>query len=164
MGRKSNKLEDIWSLIEVKGADECWPWLGRRTPNGYAIISVKRQYQVSRVVCWMRNPEEISLLAGKNRKDMQIVLHSCDNPGCCNPGHLSVGTPKQNTQDMIAKGRRGKMRGETAGRAKLSHEDVKRIREASLFGAMHLDLAQIYGVSGPTISQVVNRKVYRCVP
>lgn len=34
-----------------------------------------------------------------------VVMHSCDNPRCINPEHLSVGTLKDNTQDMMRKGR-----------------------------------------------------------
>ena len=39
--------------------------------------------------------------------DSLLVLHNCDNPKCCNPDHLFLGTNKDNTQDMIAKGRHG---------------------------------------------------------
>ena len=35
-----------------------------------------------------------------------VVMHTCDNPGCCNPNHLILGTQRQNIEDCIAKGRR----------------------------------------------------------
>jgi hypothetical protein len=46
--------------------------------------------------------------------DGMVVCHHCDNPRCVRPEHLFLGTPKDNTQDMIRKGRfangRGKYR------------------------------------------------------
>jgi hypothetical protein len=41
-------------------------------------------------------------------------MHSCDNPPCVNPAHLSIGTQKDNTLDSIAKGRTGRRQRATA--------------------------------------------------
>lgn len=38
-------------------------------------------------------------------KDGNYVLHKCDVPGCVNPDHLWQGSPQDNVQDAIAKGR-----------------------------------------------------------
>ncbi len=128
------------------------------------MISIKHKtYRITRILCHLRNPEEISIRAEANGGGRKIVLHSCDVPGCCNPNHLSVGLPKDNTRDMISKGRRADMRGEKGGRSKLSNEDVKRIREARLFGAMQKDLAAAYGVSVPTISTAIGGHYYGVV-
>lgn len=35
----------------------------------------------------------------------EVVMHLCDNPACCNPDHLTLGTPKDNVHDAILKGR-----------------------------------------------------------
>lgn len=164
MGRKANKPEDVWKFIAKSGENECWLWTGNHSVAGYAIISIKHKtYRVSRIVCHLRDPESIPMRATANGSDRKIALHSCDNTGCCNPTHLSVGLPKQNTEDMIYKNRRAYMKGEQGGRAKLSNEDVKRIREAYRFGAYQKDLAQIYGVSVPTISTAISGKHYGCV-
>lgn len=88
------------------------------------------------------------------------VLHHCDVPGCWEPLHLWAGTPKENTADMIAKGRhldgrrisgnkhRGKpseTRGENHPKAKLTHADVLAIKAQPK--RKGTDLAAEYGIS-----------------
>jgi hypothetical protein len=46
------------------------------------------------------------LIVAKDGEEV-LVMHSCDNPPCCNPAHLSVGTDLDNIHDMLAKGRAG---------------------------------------------------------
>lgn len=79
----------------------------------------------------------------------RLVLHRCDNPRCLRPSHLFAGTPRDNVDDMIAKGRgrwRGG-RGERHASAKLTAEAVREIRASSELGTV---LAERYGV-GPTV-------------
>lgn len=161
MGRPSNKPDDVWRYIEKRGVDECWPWTGAKSPAGYGVFQLAgEQYRAIRIVCWLRDPESITLRAAENSADRRIALHSCDNTGCCNPKHLTVGVPRANTQDMISKGRRPDFKGERGGNAKLSSADILRIREARLFGALQKDLAATHGVSVPTISAAVNHHHY----
>ena len=56
------------------------------------------------------------------------VLHRCDVPTCVNPAHLFLGTQRDNVADMDAKGRRRPARGERDGAAKLTEEQVLKIR------------------------------------
>lgn len=60
--------------------------------------------------------------------DGLCVLHGCDNPGCCNPSHLFLGTRKDNNEDRHAKGRSGDHRGSLNGRVKLTEKDVRQIK------------------------------------
>lgn len=99
------------------------------------------------------------------------VLHHCDNPPCCRPSHLFLGTPADNMADMDRKGRRrtGNCAGEANGRAKLTEAQVQairaeyaaaprkvRIRRGSLS-----DIAARYGVTTTMIGYVVKRKFWR---
>jgi len=89
------------------------------------------------------------------------VLHTCDNPGCVNPGHLWVGTQADNNRDRAAKGRGGgeKRRGIRNGRAKLTGEQVAKIRRLYASGDISQEgLALAFGVSQPQISRIVRRE------
>ena len=56
------------------------------------------------------------------------VLHKCDNPRCVEINHLFLGTLKDNTQDMLRKGRHRPARGEKHGQAVLSEALVRELR------------------------------------
>ena len=87
----------LWSRIDRSGPGGCWVWQGSRHPYGYGSIrSGKTSLYTHRVAYECRR--------GKIPEGM-CVLHRGDNPACCNPGHLFLGTRKDNADDMIRKGR-----------------------------------------------------------
>ncbi len=96
--------------------------------------------------------------------DGMFVLHKCDTPLCIEPDHLFPGTPKDNTRDMMAKGRQkffiGKviLRGERAPSAKLSDADVDAIRVAVFDGESQHSVARRYGVSQGHVSALIRKK------
>jgi hypothetical protein len=76
----------------------CWLWTGTLSQQGYGrLVSNYREYPASRAaaIVWLGFDPDSELW----------VLHKCDNPPCFNPDHLWIGTPKENTRDMMAKGR-----------------------------------------------------------
>lgn len=87
----------LWSRVEKTAS--CWNWTGFCGLKGYGYISTKRNskpLQVHRVAYELTNGE---IPIGK------MVLHTCDNPRCVNPDHLTVGTAADNTHDMMRKHR-----------------------------------------------------------
>jgi hypothetical protein len=108
------------------------------------------------------------------------VLHKCDNPRCVNPSHLFLGSHKDNTQDMIRKGRRGYTgvsgdsnpsrthpeclaRGSSHGMAKLSEGQVLEILKLRKVGYTQARLGKMFGVSREQIKNIVNNKQWRHV-
>lgn len=75
----------------------CWTWRAYTNPNGYGQFRRGGQsYLAHRAAyCLFNGP----VIDGIN------VLHKCDNPPCCNPEHLFLGTQKENMQDCARKGR-----------------------------------------------------------
>lgn len=93
--------ERFW--LHVQKTESCWVWTAHRNNNGYGLMRVgyginRATVSVHRLSWKMHNGEPPP---GK------CVLHKCDNPPCVNPDHLFLGTHRDNTQDMIRKGRRG---------------------------------------------------------
>ena len=91
-------LSRFWGKIDVKGANECWPWKNSlRGSLGYG------QFRIGDKIC---DSHRIALeLKEGPLKKGRYVCHSCDSPKCCNPRHLFAGTQKNNMDDMTDKGR-----------------------------------------------------------
>lgn len=58
-----------------------------------------------------------------------LVCHTCDNPPCCNPEHLFLGSHSENQLDAVSKGRQGMMHGEAHPSSKLTMEIARQIRQ-----------------------------------
>ena len=135
----------------------CWLWDGATTGRmGYGTIrtgslcdGTRRNEGAHRV--------SYELHVGPIPEGLH-VLHRCDVPACVNPDHLFLGTPADNTADMMAKGRQRK--GESENRSKLTEADVREIRRRSESGEEGRALAPEFGVCEGTISMVINRKTW----
>ena len=90
----------LWRNTAKKGPDDCWPWHGTRDRYGYGRIVCLNSIQKAHRVSYE--------MANGPIQDGLLVMHSCDNPNCVNPAHLSVGTQKQNMKDASARGRLAK--------------------------------------------------------
>jgi hypothetical protein len=112
MGRELLGLEAIatrfWGYVEQGTWNVCWPWQAHRNWCGYGRFSLYGLFGVQRLVLAHRFCYQLSY--GEIPKGMQ-VLHKCDNPPCCNPFHLFLGTQQDNIADMTRKGRHRKHSG-----------------------------------------------------
>lgn len=87
------------------------------------------------------------------------VLHRCDNPPCCNPEHLFLGTHKDNMADMRNKGR--SLTGSKHSLAKLTEEDVRSIRSMLATGETQRVVAAKFGVAQQHVSKISNRSSWK---
>lgn len=92
----------LWSRIEKRGADECWPWTGAVSVFGHGRFRVgKRLYLPHRLIFSL----ECEAIQDVPEYHGTVVMHTCDNPACCNPQHLRTGKQHHNVRDMADKGR-----------------------------------------------------------
>lgn len=95
-------LAKFWERIEVLGEEDCWEWTRAKHRFGYGMMRVNTVLHTAHRLAYMDYMGQIP--------DGLVVRHKCDNPACCNPHHLELGTQKDNLDDATKRGRldRGK--------------------------------------------------------
>jgi hypothetical protein len=141
----------FWSRVDIKSDAECWAWIGAKTKRGYGVYAplpgvLLRTHRVA-----------YALFNGQFDESL-FVCHKCDNPICCNPSHLFLGTVKDNTADMDKKGRRANVSGEANGAAKLTIEQVRAIYSDP---RTNKQIADDYQIEPTLASQIRLRKIWR---
>jgi hypothetical protein len=152
------QLQRFWSKVDKTSSPQCcWLWLAATLGGKYGRVCINGCYLYTHRVAW-------ELLVGPIPTD-KWVLHKCpggSNPRCCNPDHLYLGTPLQNSADMISEGRSA--RGERHWCAKLTMVSVKAIRHLYATGEYtQAELATQFGVSTFVISLLLRHRTWKCV-
>ena len=146
--RKQLERARFWAKVNIGAPNECWLWTASRNGRaGYGNAVVGRRCVGAHRVAWSLTNGPIP--------DGLVVMHSCDNPPCCNPAHLSVGTNGDNIRDAAAKGRLSKP---SPNLRKLSTDAVIAIQTRVRNGERQKDLAAEYGVSVCWVWRLVNGK------
>jgi hypothetical protein len=144
--------EQVQGIIRDRSTAQpngCWNWDGPCTPYGkFMWLGDQGAHRAS---------ARAFHLDGASIPSGHVVRHSCDNPSCVNPDHLSVGSYADNTRDMDDRGRRKQARGADLPQTKLSEGDVHAIRNGYANGDItQRQLAAQYGVSPSQISRCIN--------
>jgi hypothetical protein len=143
-------VEAFWSRVGVAEEDVCWPWTGPKTDRGYGLYA-----PLPGVV--MRTHRVAYALHNGGIDDGLLVCHRCDNPSCCNPKHLFLGTNSDNMRDMVAKGRNKPLNGESNPNAKLTSEQARAIY---LDPRTNQEIAAAYCVASSLVSLIRRRQVW----
>ena len=148
--------ERFWE--KVKKTNGCWEWQGALLDRGYGVFQISGRTVRAHRFAYMLSKGPIA--------HGLFVCHLCDNPRCVKPEHLFLGTPQENNQDMVLKGRaryigpRNPPRHEQHHKARLGELGVQRLRVVG-DALPQIDLAAIFGVSKQTISAVLRREVWK---
>lgn len=133
----------------------CYIWLGS-TARGYGKIRYKAKIMLIHRVVWLLNKGTIP--------EGLFVLHRCDTPPCVRVDHLFLGTPRDNTQDCMRKGRlrSGLPPIEQNSIAKLTRVQVQDIRQMYRQGCLTInEIAPIFGVHKETIRKIVRGRTWK---
>lgn len=170
----------FWKYVDrSNGQESCWEWLGYKSSGGYGrfglVVPKRKTVSAHRLV--------YELEIGPITEGL-FVCHKCDNPSCVNPKHLFLGTAKDNMKDAVLKGRiaRGdrqglrqhperratgsrhgfythpekRLHGERNGRARLTWDDVRKIRAEYATGTIsQTQLAKKYGIRQCQVSEII---------
>lgn len=159
---RKQTASSFWEKVDIKGQNDCWNWKKSKKLNGYGQLLWNYKNVYSHRTAW--------ILSNGDIPQGLFVCHKCDNPACCNPNHLWLGTPITNVLDMMNKGRyylnsnRAWAHGSTHYSSKFTNETIVKIRK------MYEDkpnqykwLADLFNVSSNCIYAIVTRKTWKHV-
>ena len=149
MARPVTSLAARIERMVAKQPGGCWLWLGKTDTCGYGRMKVGRRLVRAHRVAYESFVGAIP--------DSASVLHSCDVPACCFPGHLRVGTSAMNVADKVERNRQAKG---TQLRAKLTEASVLGILAD---GRSHRVIADDYGVSHNIVGRIKRRQDWKHV-
>ena len=141
--------ERYWAKVEIKGADECWPWKAGLSGMGYGNFWANGRMMIA-------SRYSLELKLGRALERGEHALHTCDNPLCQNPAHLFLGSPRDNAVDRESKGRGGHVCGDANGSAKLTKSDIAGIKELRKRGWIHKSIAGAYRISGSQVGKILS--------
>jgi len=128
----------------ISWQDDCWEWSGGKA-KCYGVWKINGKMMLVHRWAYEAFVGPIP--------DGYLVCHSCDNRSCVNPKHLFAGTHKDNSQDMVFKGRH-------RGNQKITKSDVKYIRRT---GMSAQDIQEKYGLKKSQAYRIINRKTWQHV-
>jgi hypothetical protein len=147
----SDRSERFWSHVNKKGPDECWEWTATRHRQGYGLFydvtpeGDRAGQRYAHIVAYELGVGPVP--------DGKEIRHSCDNPPCCNPNHLELGTHQENMEDRSKRNR--------TNITKITFEQVGEIRRLAQEGIPQTEIARQFEISASNVSCIVSRKTRR---
>lgn len=149
----------VSKVVEGAAPGDCWSWTGARVDFGYGVIGLGRKSQgIARA-----HRVSFQLFVGPIPDGMH-VLHTCDNPPCCNPRHLRLGTNLRNVMDREERGRGNQARGSRSGASSLVEAQIPEIRRLGAQGLNYSQIGRRFGVHASCIRSVLIGRTWKHVP
>ena len=149
--RKGSNMKKVDELIIMirRQTDDCIEWNNSRTIDGYGQVryagATRRAHKVAYCIS---NDVDYECVKG-------VIMHSCDNPSCINPKHLSVGSQHDNVIDCVSKGRFRSVEGLKNPKSIVTSEDSRKMLRMRTDGMTYQDIADAMGVGKSTAYRVI---------
>lgn len=158
-------INRFWNKVDKQ--DGCWNWKASKDRDGYGHAhyylqpgNIKKQIRAHRFAM---------MISGYTIPAGYVVCHKCDNPSCVNPDHLFIGTPNDNNQDKVRKGRQTSLPGSKNSMAKLDEETARKIKQETIVGnrvgynngSNVKEVAAKYGVHTETVRLIARGITWR---
>lgn len=133
--------------------DECIVWPFSRDAKGYAMFALPgyKSRRGHRLI--------YQIATGETLGHEELVMHSCDNPPCLNPRHLSKGTNADNLGDMVRKGR--SHHGQRHYMTRLSEDQARQVRELRRRGVPSTAVAEQFGISASSVRSIASGETWK---
>ena len=151
-----HKKEMFWEKVDIRGSGQCWLWTAGKMKSGYGRFGV---HLVSRRRSHVWNSHRFAQMLTAGPPPVgAFVLHSCDNPSCCNPAHLRYGSHEENMADMR---RRGRSRtGAKNVNAIFGEAEAEQIRQMARDGVVQRRIAEGLGISYSCVCNIINGRTW----
>lgn len=144
-----DRSERFWQKVRFGSEDECWLFTGYCNPDGYGRFDDTLAHRMAYILAKGDIPTNL------------VVMHKCDNPACCNPKHLHLGTMATNNYDRSIKGRNANQQGERGPRALLKDEQIPQVYALYLQTHSYKKVAQQLGIGLYSVRNIVRGVSWR---
>jgi hypothetical protein len=138
----------FWSKVDPAPSECCWEWTGCIESNHYGRVWFNNRNALAHRVAYQLAKGEIP--------DGLMVRHTCDNPACCNPNHLILGTHTENMADRRERNRQAK--GEKHYASKLTATQAMEVYNSSL---KQYEIAKLYNIDRTIVSKIKLKKIWK---
>jgi HNH endonuclease len=140
-----NKPHHIFQSLNMHGGNPsvCWEWTRPVGSSGRPQFDLNGRKVLAYRLVW-------ELINGRKLTKGEVIRHQCDNPLCCNPSHLVVGSHQENMNDMKERARHG-----------LPHHTVKAIKRLLEKGVPQAEIAERFGISARQVSHINTGNAYK---
>lgn len=144
----------VKNILYTENDNECWECFShsKKGGNNNSYVSIRAYGKQTYL-----HRESYRTYNGEIPSGM-VIMHTCDNPKCCNPKHLKIGTHKDNVDDKVSKNRH--TFGETNGMCKLKKEEVLQILEYKKMGNTEQKISELIKTSKSNVHNILSGKTW----
>ena len=135
------QIDRFYSKIKKGANNECWLWTGYKNKDGYGHLGFMINKKKKMVLA-----HRLSYMLATNQEIPDQINHLCNNPACCRPDHLVLGTQVDNMKYKAESGR---------APAILNEEKVSKIKDLLVNSEIKIiEIAKMFGVSEQVIDHI----------